>query len=603
MKALNNLVMQFRKICNHPFVFQEVESVINPAQRTDSTIYRVAGKFELLDRILPKYFATGHRILMFFQMTQIMDIMEDYLRWRGYKYLRLDGSVKAEDRGELLKDFNAPESEYFIFLLSTRAGGLGLNLQTADTVIIYDSDWNPHQDLQAQDRAHRIGQTKEVRILRLITSKSIEEHILARAQYKLDLDGKVIQAGKFDNKTSEAEREELLRSLFGEAKLEEDKDEEEEDISMNDEELNEVIARGEEELEVFRRMDLERESKDIEDWQGLGKNSPWNKSRMMVESELPAVYLVDINEVMEQEKADSDAIVHGRGARDRKDVYYDEVLNEEQWTAAVDRGDDVDAIAQGKRNARKRRAGAMGSEDEDDEEAALGRRRSQVSKATMSVKKRKRNVHGIDRDAPDVVQPAMRKAMTRVFMNVYRAVESMDVIYEGEEEPRQRCELFLEVPSRSDYPDYYQVIKKPIAMDVINARINSNYYKTISAFQEDFDLMFSNAMTFNLEGSEVYTDAIEMQNMCHATLKASLMNGQQVVVTDADVKAAEIDARNFNAARSVAARAAPPKKARRSMPKKRRVSDYESDPETEEDDEEDSYARRPNNDLPNIGFL
>ena len=141
MKALNNLVMQFRKICNHPFVFPEVENVMNPTQVTDSTIYRVCGKFEFLDRVLPKYFAGGHRILMFFQMTQIMDIMEDYLRWRGYNYLRLDGSIKADDRGELLKLFNAPNSPYFIFLLSTRAGGLGLNLQTADTVIIYDSDW------------------------------------------------------------------------------------------------------------------------------------------------------------------------------------------------------------------------------------------------------------------------------------------------------------------------------------------------------------------------------------------------------------------------------------------------------------------------------
>src|SRR5881394_3389433 len=117
---------------------------------------------------------------MFFQMTQIMNIMEDFLLFRGFKYMRLDGSTKADDRSLLLKDFNAADSEYFVFLLSTRAGGLGLNLQTADTVIIYDSDWNPHQDLQAQDRAHRIGQKNEVRILRLISEKSIEENILAR---------------------------------------------------------------------------------------------------------------------------------------------------------------------------------------------------------------------------------------------------------------------------------------------------------------------------------------------------------------------------------------------------------------------------------------
>jgi len=108
-------------------------------------LYRASGKFELLDRILPKLKATGHRVLLFCQMTQLMTIMEDYLGWRGFMYLRLDGTTKAEDRGELLRKFNSPDSDYFVFLLSTRAGGLGLNLQSADTVIIFDSDWNPHQ--------------------------------------------------------------------------------------------------------------------------------------------------------------------------------------------------------------------------------------------------------------------------------------------------------------------------------------------------------------------------------------------------------------------------------------------------------------------------
>src|SRR5215208_5932703 len=147
-------------------------------------------------------------------MTAIMNIMEDFLHFKHYRYLRLDGSTKSDDRSLLLKKFNEPGSEYFVFLLSTRAGGLGLNLQTADTVIIFDSDWNPHQDLQAQDRAHRIGQKNEVRILRLICQKSIEETILARAQYKLDIDGKVIQAGKFDNKSTAEEREAFLVFYF-----------------------------------------------------------------------------------------------------------------------------------------------------------------------------------------------------------------------------------------------------------------------------------------------------------------------------------------------------------------------------------------------------
>ncbi|XP_009996439.1 PREDICTED: transcription activator BRG1-like [Chaetura pelagica] len=114
----------------------------------------------------------------------------------------------------LLKTFNEPGSEYFIFLLSTRAGGLGLNLQSADTVIIFDSDWNPHQDLQAQDRAHRIGQQNEVRVLRLCTVNSVEEKILAAAKYKLNVDQKVIQAGMFDQKPSSHERRAFLQAIL-----------------------------------------------------------------------------------------------------------------------------------------------------------------------------------------------------------------------------------------------------------------------------------------------------------------------------------------------------------------------------------------------------
>ena len=119
---------------------------------------------------------------MFCQMTQCMTIVEDYFNFKGYKFLRLDGMTKSDERAEMLKVFNMANSEYFIFLLSTRAGGLGLNLQTADTVVIFDSDWNPHQDLQAQDRAHRIGQKNEVRVLRLMTVNSVEERILAAAR-------------------------------------------------------------------------------------------------------------------------------------------------------------------------------------------------------------------------------------------------------------------------------------------------------------------------------------------------------------------------------------------------------------------------------------
>nr|XP_009927348.1 PREDICTED: LOW QUALITY PROTEIN: transcription activator BRG1-like [Haliaeetus albicilla] len=286
-KTLMNTIMQLRKICNHPYMFQHIEESFSEhlgftggiVQGLD--LYRASGKFELLDRILPKLRATNHKVLLFCQMTSLMTIMEDYFAYRGFKYLRLDGTTKAEDRGMLLKTFNEPGSEYFIFLLSTRAGGLGLNLQSADTVIIFDSDWNPHQDLQAQDRAHRIGQQNEVRVLRLCTVNSVEEKILAAAKYKLNVDQKVIQAGMFDQKSSSHERRAFLQAILEHeeqdenrysagsgsgsasfphtastlclnAELEEPPLKEEDEVP-DDETVNQMIARHEEEFDLFMK--------------------------------------------------------------------------------------------------------------------------------------------------------------------------------------------------------------------------------------------------------------------------------------------------------------------------------------------------------------
>merc|ERR1719357_387836 len=187
-------------------------------------------------------------------MTQCMTIIEDYFNFKGYKFMRLVGMTKADDRGAMLREFNSPDSEYFIFILSTRAGGLGLNLQTADTVIIFDSDWNPHQDLQAQDRAHRIGQRNEVRVLRLMTVNSVEERILAAARYKLNMDEKVIQAGMFNQRSTGSERHELLQSILRDEK---DDDEDENEVPEDDV-INQMIARSDEEAELFERMDIER---------------------------------------------------------------------------------------------------------------------------------------------------------------------------------------------------------------------------------------------------------------------------------------------------------------------------------------------------------
>merc|ERR1712226_523524 len=298
-KALMNTIMQLRKICNHPFMFPHIEEAIADHMNypggivSGPELFRVSGKFDLLDRILQKLPACGHRSLIFCQMTQCMTILEDYLNWKQVPYLRLDGTTKADDRADLLRVFNAEDSPYTVFLLSTRAGGLGLNLQSADTVIIFDSDWNPHQDLQAQDRAHRIGQEKEVRVLRLMTVNSVEEHILAAAKYKLNVDSKVIQAGMFNQHSTNAQRKQMLSQLLESDSLEE----EEESEVPDDETVNQMIARSEDEFELFQRMDMERRRAEAD----LG---PARKPRLIEESELPDFLIQDPEEIEEEEKAE-----------------------------------------------------------------------------------------------------------------------------------------------------------------------------------------------------------------------------------------------------------------------------------------------------------
>lgn len=312
-QALMNTIMQLRKICNHPFMFDHIESAFSNHSAhgvRGADLFRAAGKFELLDRTLPKLRMSNHRVLMFCQMTRLMDIMEDYLRWKSIKYLRLDGTTKSEERGSLLKMFNEPNSEYFIFLLSTRAGGLGLNLQTADTVIIFDSDWNPHMDLQAQDRAHRIGQKNEVRVLRLVTVNSVEEKILAAAKYKLDLNEKIIKAGMFDNKSTGQERRQFLQAILSTT----DDDDENENEIPDDETINQMIARSEEEFELYQKEDIKRKQEMDDD------------KRLMHEDELPKWLLLDEAEVDKMQNQDAEEKIFGRGSRQRKEIDYSDSL-------------------------------------------------------------------------------------------------------------------------------------------------------------------------------------------------------------------------------------------------------------------------------------
>lgn len=300
VKAYNNLLMQCKKICNHPYLFYDAEAILD---LPPDYLIRASGKFFLLQHMLPKLRLHGHRTLIFSQMTAALDYLEDFLTSIGVQYLRLDGNTRAGNRQELLNSFNAKDSPYFCFLLSTRAGGLGLNLQTADTVIIFDSDWNPMMDLQAQDRAHRIGQTKIVRVYRLICSGTVEVKILEKANQKLQVDAQVIQAGQFNNKSTETDRTEMLKDL-----LRQRNDEGDELGAVPDmEELNRLFARSDGEFESFCKY-------DEESWE-MSTFKPLFES----ESELPAwVLQPDVEHKTAEEKEQEILQSHGRGRRRRK---------------------------------------------------------------------------------------------------------------------------------------------------------------------------------------------------------------------------------------------------------------------------------------------
>jgi len=201
-QSLLNIMMELKKASNHPFMFPNAEDKIlaGSDRREDQlkALISSSGKMMLLDQLLTKMKKDNHRVLIFSQMVKMLDILGDYLHLRNYQFQRLDGTIAAGPRRMAIDHFNAPDSNDFCFLLSTRAGGLGINLMTADTIILFDSDWNPQADLQAIARAHRIGQTKPVSIYRLIAKETVEEEVLERARNKLMLEFITIHRGVTD---------------------------------------------------------------------------------------------------------------------------------------------------------------------------------------------------------------------------------------------------------------------------------------------------------------------------------------------------------------------------------------------------------------------
>ena len=224
---LMNTMMELRKCCIHPYLINGAEEQVlyeyksskgdNTSSQLEAMI-QASGKLVLIDKLLPRLREDGHRVLIFSQMVRCLDILEDYLVQKRYPFERIDGRVRGNMRQAAIDRFCKPDSDRFVFLLCTRAGGLGINLTAADTVIIFDSDWNPQNDLQAQARCHRIGQSKMVKVYRLICRNTYEREMFDKASLKLGLDRAVLQSmntqkspGIMDTGMSKNEVEDLLR--------------------------------------------------------------------------------------------------------------------------------------------------------------------------------------------------------------------------------------------------------------------------------------------------------------------------------------------------------------------------------------------------------
>lgn len=279
---LLNLSMQLRKCCNHPYLFEGYED--EDLEDYGEHLVTSSGKMIVVDKLLKRLFDLKSRVLIFSQMTRMIDILEDYCRMRKYEYCRIDGSTNSGERDLQIKQFNNDKNIY-IFLLSTRSGGLGINLHTADSVILFDSDWNPQVDLQAMDRAHRIGQEKEVNVYRLIHEHTIEEKILEKAYIKLKLDSAVIQQGRLSESDKKISSAELLSFIeYGADHIFKTNEE-----NITEEDIDAILNRGKlktkefnDKIQFYNKkscLDFSVEVKNVYEYEGVNYEKEHKKGK------------------------------------------------------------------------------------------------------------------------------------------------------------------------------------------------------------------------------------------------------------------------------------------------------------------------------------
>uniref|UniRef100_A0A673BBG7 Chromodomain helicase DNA binding protein 4a n=1 Tax=Sphaeramia orbicularis TaxID=375764 RepID=A0A673BBG7_9TELE len=369
--SLLNVVMDLKKCCNHPYLFPAAatEAPKLPNGMYEGTsLTKASGKLMLLQKMMKKLKEGGHRVLVFSQMTKMLDLLEDFLENEGYKYERIDGGVTGNMRQEAIDRFNAPGAPQFAFLLSTRAGGLGINLASADTVIIYDSDWNPHNDIQAFSRAHRIGQNRKVMIYRFVTKASVEERITQVAKKKMMLTHLVVRPG-LGSKTGSMSKQELDDILkFGTEELFKDEIGE----GDNKEDDSSVIHYDDQAIE--RLLDRNQDATDDTELQSMNEYLSSFKVAQYVVKDEDDEEEVEREVIKQEESVDPDywekLLRHhyeqqqedlarnlGKGKRTRKPVNYNDDWQEDQsdnqsdYSVASEEGDeDFDERTEGKAN-------------------------------------------------------------------------------------------------------------------------------------------------------------------------------------------------------------------------------------------------------------
>ncbi|TBT97780.1 putative helicase, partial [Hamiltosporidium magnivora] len=468
--------MQLRKICNHPFCFEEVEGCINPSKSNNNLLYTICGKFNILNNILPKLKIKNNKILIFFQMTQVMTIMEDFLIMKKYKYLRLDGNIKVEERNILIEKFN--NEDYFIFMLSTRAGGLGLNLQVADTVIIYDSDWNPFIDLQAQDRAHRIGQKKEVRIYRRVTSFSVEEVIYDRAYNKIRLDNKVIQAGMFDQRSTQEERDKVLsKEILGYRDREGGSDSRVGDSSSIRVGDSSNISNS---IKDSNSKDISKDNTNNNTNINNTNNTNINNNTDTNTNTNTTLITTPITTPISNTVTNT---INEMLARNEEELRLFEEMDKEYKEEGL-----VECEC-GKCNTSISYSNDYNRDNSRDNNNDYNRDNNDYS----STNNYNYNICNSSTNNQYTNNPNI---------HIHALLSDISGL---EENGRRRIEIFMELPDKRLYPDYYIIINKPISYNCISKRIGK--YRSMEELKEDFYLMFDNAMKYNIEGSVVYRDA------------------------------------------------------------------------------------------------